>query len=50
MRLVDLIVSLLIIGIVGTLCLFLWLLTTIKEEIWGMIEEKEEDDDTRRCF
>ena len=47
MRLVDLIVSLLIMGIVGILCLFLLVLTTIKEEIWGMIEEKEENNGTR---
>jgi len=47
MRIVDLLIGLIITGIVASLCLFICLLVNIKEEIWGMIEEKEEESDRR---
>ncbi len=48
MRILDLIVMLLILGVVGTLCLFLCFLAFYKGEIWDAIEEKEEEDDRKR--
>ena len=42
MKLVDLLLSLLLLGIGGFLCLFLLLLNKNKKEIWDSIEEKEE--------
>ena len=48
MRILDLIVMLLILGVVGTLCLFLCFLAFHKSELWGAIEEKEEEDDRKR--
>lgn len=47
MNVIDIIVSLGLLGVVGLLCSFLLLINFIKDEIWGIIVEKEESDDRR---
>lgn len=47
MKIAEILIGLIITGIVASLCLFIWLLVQLKEEIWGMIEEKEEESDRR---
>lgn len=48
MAIVMILIWLLIIGIVGTLCLFIWASLNIKDELWDTIEEKEEKDERGR--
>lgn len=37
----NFILSILAFSLMGTICLFLWLLASYKEEIWGMIYDKD---------
>lgn len=45
MNVIDIIICVGLLGIVGFLCSFLYILNKVKDEIWGIIIEKEEDDE-----
>lgn len=48
MTIIMILVWLLIIGVVGLLCLFIWASLNIKDDLWDTIEEKEEKDERNR--